>query len=88
MATPAFGLSAKATDKTEGILGVVLIISVIGFFILLIFQGIDNLFTDILDDISNFPGLKQLLGLLGTLAGVLSNMVKWIGGLGSSSSGS
>lgn len=83
-----FGLSAKATDRTENILSIGFIIAIIGFFLLLIFQGIDNLFTDVLDDIGSFPGLKQVLGLLGTLANALSSFIKGIVGIFSSSSGS
>lgn len=74
-ASSDFGLSAKATDKTENILSIAFIIAIIGFFLLLLFQGIDNLFTDVLDDIGNFPGLKQVLGLLGTVASTISSLI-------------
>lgn len=67
-------------NKTEKILGIGLLIALVGFFVILIFQGADNLFSDILDDIGSFPGLKQLLGLLGSLANAVTSLISWITG--------
>lgn len=80
--------SVHASDKTEGILGIGLIIALVGFFLLLLFKGIDTLFTDLLDDIGSFPGLKQILGLLGTLANAISSLISGIVGVFKSSSSS
>jgi hypothetical protein len=80
------GISVSGADKTEKILGIGLVIALVGFFLILIFQGFDNLFTDILDDIGNFPGLKQLLALLGSVAQVFTSLIGWITGKASSGS--
>lgn len=83
------GINVSGADKTEKILGIGLVIALVGFFVLLIFQGADNLFTDILDDVGSFPGLKQILGLFGSLATAFTSLINWITGkFSSSSSGS
>jgi hypothetical protein len=78
MASSDSSASISSANKVEGLLGVGLIIALVGFFVLLIFQGVDTLFSDILDSIGNFPGLKQTLGLFGTIASGISSAFKYI----------
>jgi hypothetical protein len=82
MAKQVSGISVSGADKTEKILGIGLIIALVGFFLIMIFQGVDNLVGDLSDDVANFPGLSQLLALFGSLFSLLNKIVTWIITLG------
>ena len=70
--------SVAEKSKVEKILGIGLIIALVGFFLLMISQELDTLFTDILSDLGNFPGLKQVLSLLGTIADAITKIITGI----------
>jgi phage-related protein len=80
-------VKVSSADKFEGTALIVLLIAVAGFFIVYILTTVDNVISDIVGDFANFPGLKQLLTLLGTIANAFTKLFSWIGGVVSTGSG-